>query len=288
MSRGATDQGRDVWTGVLLGVLGLGLALNSLLGPLVLNVIHYRVTHILMSQTIGLDAVSLVVVAPLALAAGVLTFRGHQAGPALGLAVGSYTTYMFVQYVVGPEYLRLAGNNERFFPLYLALFILGGVSGIRAWNALDPGRLPTMSRRRTRIFGRVVLPLAALLAFSRYIAGLTDAMSAKPEGADYLGGPHFFWTIALLDLGVGLPAIVAACLGLLRARPWALKATYAVVGWLALVGAAVGGMALTMYVRDESSADVGSAAMVVALALVFISLAVVVYRPLFGPREVWS
>jgi hypothetical protein len=39
---------------------------------------------------------------------------------------------MSIQYVVGPEYLTLPGNNERFFVLHLALLIAGLTSAVGA------------------------------------------------------------------------------------------------------------------------------------------------------------
>jgi hypothetical protein len=57
--------------------LGIGLAANSLLGPLVGEAVDFHVTETLRNQMIGLDAVSLFVVAPLSVAAGLLVLRGH-------------------------------------------------------------------------------------------------------------------------------------------------------------------------------------------------------------------
>jgi hypothetical protein len=73
---------------------------------------------------IGLDAVSLVVVAPPSVVAGVLVLRSHAAGPPVALAVGAYTAYMLVQYIRGPDYLGLPGDSRVLYPLYLALFTL--------------------------------------------------------------------------------------------------------------------------------------------------------------------
>src|SRR3954453_20408866 len=83
--------------------LAAGLALLAVLGPLLTGAVDYRVSETLRDQTIGLDAVSLCLVAPLALVAAALVRRGRAAGPALALPVGLYTAYMLAQYVLGPE-----------------------------------------------------------------------------------------------------------------------------------------------------------------------------------------
>ena len=272
------------WTALGLVAIALGLATVAVLGPLVTGVIDYHVTETLRNQTIGLDAVSLLVVAPLSIVAAWLVRGGHIAGPALALGIGAYTAYMLVQYVLGPEYERLPGNNELLFPLYLALLALGWAVALAAWNAFDVERLAG-SRRRGRLVGGVVLPLLALVVFSRYLPALADWMSARPTDRGYLAGPTFAWTIALLDLGVFLPATVAACVGVVRGARWAHKALYLVVGWFALVGPAVAAMAIVMYVNDDPNASAVNVAFMTGLGLVLALLALALYRPLFQTVE---
>jgi hypothetical protein len=81
----------------------------------------------LRNQTHGLEAVSLLVVAPLSVVIGVLARRGHRAAPYVGVAIGAYTAYMLVQYIVGPSYL----DYPRVLPLQLGLFVLGWVVALR-------------------------------------------------------------------------------------------------------------------------------------------------------------
>ena len=263
-----------------LMVIAVGLATVALLGPLASGVIDYHVTETLRNQTIGLDAVSLLIVAPLALFAALLVSRRIVAGAALALGIGAYTAYMFVQYILGPEYERLPGNNELLFPLYVALFAGGWLVALAAWNVIEVERLPH-SIKRDRLIGRIVLPLLAFVAFSRYLPGLIDWMSSDPEDAGYLAGPTFSWAIAMLDLGIFLPATVAACIGLVRGTPWAPKTLYTVVGWFALVGPAVAAMAITMYVRDDPNGSAGSALFMTALGGTFVLLGILLFLPLF-------
>jgi hypothetical protein len=62
--------------------------------------------------------------------------------------------------------------------------------------------------------------------------------------------------MALLDLGVALPATVAVCTDYRRAARRARVGLYAVTGWFALVGAAVAGMAIAMQLRGEPAMTV--------------------------------
>ncbi len=266
---------------LVLGLVGTagGLVAVALLGPLASEVIDYRITETLRNQLIGLDAVSLFVAAPLAALAAALVLRRQVAGFALALGIGAYTAYMFLQYILGPDYVGLAGNNERLFPLALFLFATGWMTALAAWNAIDVEELPVL-RRRDRVVALVGLPILAVPAFARYLPSLADWMSAEPEDEVYLAGPGFSWTIALLDLGVFLPLTVATCVGLARRRPWAQKALYTVAGWFGLVGLAVAGMAITMYVNDDPNASGGSALFMTMLGLAFVGLGVAIFRPL--------
>jgi len=279
--RPAARSARRLAAGLI--ALAFGLACVSLLGPLTGGPVEYHVGETLRNQTIGLDAVSLFVIAPLALLAATLIMRGRIAGRLLTLGIGAYTAYMFVQYVVGPEYLSRPGDNQLLFPLYLALFSLGWILALAAWLSVDVEKLPA-TPRRNRLLGRVVLPVFAFLAFSRYLPALADAMSVHPADPGYAAGPTFFWAIALLDLGVFLPATAATCVGLARRTAWASKALYLVVGWFGLVGPAVAAMAIAMTVNHDPNATMAGAVSMTVLGLAFAALAVALYRPLLRPR----
>ena len=58
------------------------------------------------------------------------------------------------------------------------------------------------------------------------------------------------------------------------------------IGWFALVPAAVAAMAITMQLNDDPNATGGATALFVAAAMVFTVGAVVLYLPLFRPDEV--
>jgi hypothetical protein len=56
------------------------------LGPLVLDVIHFRTTASGLNQIRGGDLAALVVVVPVRMAVGWLAWQGHPAAPVLALA----------------------------------------------------------------------------------------------------------------------------------------------------------------------------------------------------------
>src|SRR5918995_5006151 len=109
------------WLGIALFMLAVGLIANSLLGPMVADAIDYPWSESMRNQAIGLEGVSMFVVAPLCIVAGVLAIRGRRAAPLVAFGPAAYTAYMFLQYVIGPEY----HSYPAVLPLHLALFILG-------------------------------------------------------------------------------------------------------------------------------------------------------------------
>lgn len=278
----AAVRGPDRPLAGALAAIAAGLAVVALLGPLATGVVRYPISATLESQAVGLDAVSLAVVAPLALVAAWLALRGRQLSAALALGIGAYTSYIVSQYVLGPEYVARTGNSERLFPLLLGLFVLGWAVALRGWWRLGDAGSPV---RLDRVLGRLVLPVLAFLAFVRYVPALVDAASDPPGDAGYLAGPTFFWTIALLDLGVFLPATAAACWGLAHGAAWRSRALYLVTGWFGLIGPAVAAMGVALYARDDPAASLGGTVFLCVLGLAFAAVAVAAYLPLVRSRR---
>jgi hypothetical protein len=253
------------------------LAANSLLGPLALEVIRYRFSDSLLAQGIGLDAVSLVVVAPLAVAAGVLTLRRRPLGPVLGLGIGAYVAYMSVQYVVGPEYLDLPGNNERFVLFHLGLLVLGLVTTAGAWTVARRTPLPPVSERGARRWAGVLLGLGVILLL-RYLPALAQLTAGDPSLPEYRENPTSFLLITTLDLGIFLPLAVAAGLALWRNHAWARTGLHLVTGWFALVGLAVAAMAAAMWLHGDPAMTLLQMAAFTVAALVLVGLEVRLLR----------
>jgi hypothetical protein len=238
--------------GAALIALGIGLAINSLLGPLVFGIVDYPLSETLHNQTIGLDAVSLLLVAPVSVVMGFMAPRGHRAVPYVGVAVGAYTAYMLVQYIVGPSYLVY----PPVLPLQLGLFILGWVVAMRAWII---SRSTDTVPLGLRSVGGHAIALFAFAAFVvlRYAPAIAGTVTGLPIPADAVDDPAMFWTIVLMDLGIFVPVALAAGVALRRGEAWAQVALGAAAGWFLLVTTAVTAMSITMLVNDDPNAAAG-------------------------------
>ncbi len=277
----STSNGSRTGLARLLVALAVGLAANSILGPLVLDVIDYRYSDSLVNQGIGLDAVALLGAAPIAIVAAALVHGRHPAGPLVAFVPATFAAYMTPQYVIGPDYLGLPGNNERFFVFHLALFVTALATVVTAWRSVDRGRLRPDTEAGDRRRSLVLIGVAAFILLGRWLAGVVDLLGGDPTGTDYRENPTAYLLIGLLDLGVVVPASIATAVGLRRHIRWARVASYAVIGWFTLVPASVAAMAVVMQLNDDPNATTGATLLFVIAAGVFTTGAALLYRPMF-------
>jgi hypothetical protein len=263
------------WLAGGLVALALALAANSLVGPLALALVDYPLSETLVNQTVGLEAVTLFVVVPWTLAAAVALARGHRAGPVLAIAPTGYAAYMFVQYVVGPEY----ATYEPVVLFHLAIFVASAALLLVAWRRVTVDALPDLSRTAERRAG-VALALFALFTVFRYVPLYAGAVDGAALDAEFAADPSMFWSIVLLDLGVVVPITVATAVLLYRGSDWGRRAAYGVAGWFVLVPVSVAAMSVAMYLRDDPNAALGDVAMFAVVTVAFVAFAAWLYRPL--------
>lgn len=279
-----SDRGQ-FWLGLALVLFGVGAATVALLGPMVLGAIEYHVSDGATNQIIGGDVAGLLLVAPLSFFAGVLVWRHHVSGRAIALGPAFYGLYMYSQLAVGGDAASYPGNAERFFALYLGLFVLAGAIAISSWLTLDVSKLAQTSKTVDRVFGWFTLVVALFLTVGLHLPGLADAWSDQPSSTEYLADPVVFWLVKLMDLGIVVPVLVLVGIGVLRDAPWAQKPMYAAVGWTALLGSSVAGMAIVMQVTGDPAATAGNTIAFSLFAIVAISVALGVFRPMLGQGQ---
>ena len=263
--------------GSLLLLLAALLVLNTLLGPVVSGVVTYDLSETVDNQLVGLEIVTLMLVVPVTAWAGVLALRGHRATPLLAIGPAAYTSYMFVQYVLGPEY----DHYSLTVLLHLTLVALAGALALWAWRLSADRPPPEGTPQERRVRGLLLLGFAGFVLL-RYAGGLVGASTGDPIAAEFADARTFYWSIFLLDLAVVVPFTVVAGVGALRGADWADRAVLAVLGWFALVPPSVAAMAVVMLVRDDPHASAASVALLTGASLVFGGVAVRVFRPLFN------
>lgn len=251
--------------------LGTGVFVAALLGPLMLDVIRFRMTDAMVNQYVGGEIISVVIVTPMLIASGMLWRRGDRLAPALAFGPSLYTVYTFVTAIFGQEYARYSGNVENAFPLYAAL-VAGGaaLSGISAAQLILSRTVMPSDRLRT-VTSAVFLTVAGFFALA-WIAQITQVYRGDPP-VDYADGPTLFWLIRLLDLGFLLPAFAVTGFGLLHRHPLAEKAAYGMATFATCMSGAIAAMAIAMWLADDPAA---SPVMVVFLVPVTLALALAI------------
>jgi hypothetical protein len=239
--------------GVLTVLLGLAIAVASLLGPLWLNVIRQHISANAEHQVIGADAVSLVLVAPLAVVAGILWWRGHRLGPIIALGPAVYAVYVFFQYITGSEYLLYEGNSERAFPLFYGITLSGLIVALVAWSRIDATTLPEPSQGVRRATAGVLLTLGGFLGLA-WVKWVYDIVQGV-RPVEYVEHPALSWLVKTMDLTIVVPATLATGIALLLRKRAGLKAAYALTTAATLLAASVGSMGLVMTLRDNPDAQ---------------------------------
>jgi hypothetical protein len=276
--------------GLSLLLLAAGVAAVPVLGPVGLGVLQHRTSPTTLNQLIGVDVVSVVLVAPLCVAIGLLAWRRHPAAPVLALAPAAYAVYTSAQVILGQEHLQHPGNVEHFFPLLLAVFVLGGGITVAAWTAIDVHRLPAPSRRLERLAGVVLLLVAAFLVLGLHLPSLLDALGGAPTSTELRSSPTAFWVVKLMDLGIIVPSAIATGVGLLRRHAGARRAAYAILGGYTLLAWGVTAMGAVMVANGDPDASVGLVVGFGGFAAAFTALTGALYRPLLRrpPRPLAS
>jgi len=278
MDPGRTSIARPSgFAGGLLVLAGC-LLLNSALGPLGSGAVDYPISASMENQLRGLELVTVLLVVPWLVATAVLARRGHPAAPLLAIGPAGYAAYMFVQYVLGPEY----GAYSWTVLFHLGIASLAGGLVLVAWQRAATQPVPQLDPARRRRRAVLLLALAGFVLL-RYAPAFVGAAGGTPIADEFRDARTFFWSIVLLDLGVVVPATVAAAVALLRGTPGGDRAAYAVLGWFALVPPSVAAMAVVMLVRDDPNASLPTTVLLTVASVAFAAIAVAAFRPLLRP-----
>jgi hypothetical protein len=265
----------------LLFVEGTLVAASVALGPLVIDVLHYRTSASGLDQIRGSDLAALTVVAPLCVWVATLARRDHPAAAVLALAPGGFAVYIWTQLLLGSEWGRYPGNVEWFAPLLLGVVGVGAAVAVRAIRVLRTRPPLPWSHRLQRATGVLLLGVAGFVVVGIHLPSLVDALRDQPVGVGLLTTPNAFWVVKAMDLGLIAPASLLMGIGLLRGRTWARAPAAAVLGGYALLGWSVAAMGWSMVRGGAVDASLGLAAGSTAVAAAVTGYAGAVYRPLF-------
>lgn len=277
--------------GMACFLLAMGLSTIAILGPLGFGAIEWRISDNMERQLLAIDAVAVFIVAPVAVVAGILWWRGRRIAPVIAFGPAVYAVYFLFQDILTPEYLRYDGNNEQFFPLVYAVLLLGLIVAVKAWSSISPDDIAEPGRRLRLTSATLFIGFGLFLALG-WSAWIADIMQGNTDLVEYQEHPAGSWLVKTVDLAFLVPAAIATGIGLIRRSRVATKAASVLAGVLTYLAAAVAGIGIVMVVQDDPSAQPVFVAVTVPLTLALAAIAIGFWRDIsrtsvspVGPRE---
>lgn len=280
MERPRTNAESRVTGGMLAPVaaaLGLAAALASavLLGPLAFGVIDWRISANSLNQTLGADGAALLLLVPASLLTAWFARNRRPVAAPFAFGVGLAAAYYGIASVLGADYVQYAGNNERFFLLFLAIIVLSWTLAVWGWSAMgtDPPRPgPRIARATLIVFVAGGMAIAAAWVAQLSTIAITGGLTQPADVQAYAEAPTAFWVVRIVDLGFIVPLAIWAGLGLWRDTDAAAKAATGVAAFMTLQASAVLAMGAIMLARHDPTATPG---LVVVLAPITVALGAV-------------
>jgi hypothetical protein len=197
---------------------GMVLIYLAVQGPLVRGVLTYKTAALINNQLLGQDAVNLVLMAPLLLAAGVLLLLRKPLARYLLIATPLFLIYYALSYTIGWEWSSPAytGNSERYFFLFLFILIAALIFLLYAL-AVFPKNVESHFKKTGLTVYTAVFALFLLVFAGMWIKEVLEVAATGTTRA-YDIAPTAFWMVRVFDLGFSIPLGLIG-LYLLWARP---------------------------------------------------------------------
>lgn len=266
------ERFEQVFLAITAIIAGLALVFMSLKGPLWLNDIAYKTSPSGETQTIALDLVNLVFLAPVLIAGGVLHLRGKQISKYLLILPPIYLMYNGLSYGIGMEWSSTAysGNSEQYFGIFLLLIVAGLVMLMGSLSLFSETDEPQFNRKNLRVY--VILVTLFLLVFA--MMWFDEVVQVINTGdtltGSYSASPTVFWVVRYLDLGFSIPLGLIGMYLLWNRTKKAYPVVLLFFGFFVTQITAVLAMAILMLMNQDPEMHQGG-------LVVFSALAILVY-----------
>jgi hypothetical protein len=207
-----------VFVGVMALAAALVLVFLAVQGPLIRGVLMYKTAAVVNNQLLGQDAVNMVLMAPLLLAAGVLLILRKPLARDLLIATPLFLIYYALSYTIGWEWSSPAytGNSERYFFLFLFILIAALIFLLYAL-AVFPKNVESHFNKGALALYSAVFAFFLLVFAGMWIKEVLE-VAATGTARAYDIAPTAFWMVRVFDLGFSIPLGLISVY-LLWARP---------------------------------------------------------------------
>jgi hypothetical protein len=247
--------------GVTAIICAAVLVTITVLGPVGLGQIQYRISQSGLYQTEGFDITDAVLLAPILVLGGVLALTKRGSAKYFLILPPMTLFYTGLAFGTGQEYSNPAmlGNVQNYFGLYLALMIGGIILLLGAITSFEPKDAPRLNLRGLRIYV-LVMSIFLLVFAGMWVSQIMQVISTgNLSDGSYAASPTAFWSVKYLDLGLTIPVGIIAMMLLLSKPRSAYPLVLTFFGFFVTLGTAVNAMAI-VEVLDKDPALASSAA----------------------------
>lgn len=247
--------------GVLIVAAFLGAAVVAalaILGPLGLGWIHYRTSQSGIWQTMGVDAVNLILIVPVLVVGGVLLAMRRD-GAKYFLILAPVTLFsLAIEAGVGQEWSQYPGNIERYAWLFIVEIVVALVLLIGTVPMFSEADVPSFGTRGLRLYVAFMTVLLVLFTFM-WLGELYEvSTTGNTASGSYANSPVAFWAVRFMDLGVTIPlGFIGMYLLLTRPRQ-AYSLVLLFFGFFVTMGTSVTAMGLVMVLNHDPEAQAGA------------------------------
>jgi hypothetical protein len=190
---------------ILSIVGGILVLINSLLGPLWLDLIqmHTSISGIL--QTKAQDLVNIIIITPLLIIGGILNIKKSSIAKYLLILTPIYLFYFGLSYGIGQEWTVYPGNIENFFWIYILCIVIGLILLFYTMPQFKSDDAPKFNKKSLRWYVIISIIFLGLFTLLWYKDIFTVLFKGDLPGNAYTNGPTLFWMIRYLDLSITIP-----------------------------------------------------------------------------------
>ncbi len=246
---------------LLIGMAFLGaivVATLAILGPLFLGAIQYRTSQSGIWQTMGVDAVNLIIMVPALVIGGVLLLLRRD-GAKYFLILTPVTLFsLALEAGAGQEWSLYPGNAERYAWLFIVEVIVALVLLIGTMPLFSERDAPRFRKSGLRLYVAFVTLLLVLFTVMWLQELVQVATTGNTATGSYANSPVAFWMVRFMDLGVTIPLGFLGMYLLLTRPERAYSLVLLFFGFFVTMGTSVTAMGLVMLVNHDPEAQAGA------------------------------
>jgi len=251
-------------------IVGLTIAIISILGPLALDIIKYASSPSAITQGMGQDLVNLILITPLCLIGGILHISKRNKAKYFLILVPLYSLlYTGLAYGLFPEWSHpvYTGNSQQFSILFYIVIIGSLLLLVSTLSMFSPEDAPDFNKRNLTLYiilMTIFLVLFALMWIGEYLEVLTTGDTST---GSYSEAPTIFWVVRYFDLGITIPLGFISLYLLYTRTQQAYPIMLLFFGFFVTISSAVVGMAVVMLLKNDPNLQPGGLIIFPILAL---------------------